>query len=64
MNDVVTRNCQHKGMRHAQTKVVSPVRARRMEWCTDCGKLLDDREWPIPLPVDDRAMMPLRGNQT
>jgi len=27
-----------------------------MEWCCECGELLDDREWKVPHPpeVEDR----------
>jgi hypothetical protein len=51
-------NCQHTGQRYAQSSIVSPTRARRMEWCQDCGALLDDREWVIELPLRDMQFRP------
>ena len=40
--------CEHKGMRIARTEIGSQI--HRMEWCEDCGELLDDRSTPTPLP--------------
>jgi hypothetical protein len=43
--------CKHDTWRHSQTYPPDPrsMTVRRMEWC-ECGKLMDDREWKIPLP--------------
>lgn len=40
-------DCNHRGTRHAQTEVTESG-SRRMEWCSDCGKLLHDSTIPLP----------------
>jgi hypothetical protein len=46
-------NCQHTGQRHATYEIFHTGHGRRMEWCTDCGALLRDREYALPLPGDE-----------
>jgi hypothetical protein len=40
--------CAHDGTRHAQTSIADQT-VLRMEWCGECGKLMDRRTWKIPL---------------
>lgn len=48
--------CKHDGMRHAQRQVLGgrELKVENMEWCVDCGTLLDISSIPIPLPVDSQ----------
>lgn len=48
------RQCIHDGNRRSVTfpPDSKTLMQRSMTWCKECGKLLDDREWRIPLPAE------------
>ncbi len=48
----VQLGCPHNGLRHAWTSPPDDktMEVRRMDWCLDCGKLVDDRSWKVPVP--------------